>query len=111
VGEGDKHGIDDGQHSGADSDGNALMSHLGEEVAYLRDENRRKDQIIMQQAITLRQLAAAPQEPSEDAEMVEETPPQFAHPTTNDTNRLKCRMRGPIGPKRPDKRRLKARAC
>ena len=44
----------------------ALISQLREENAYLRDENRRKDEIIMQQALTVRQLTAAPpQEPSE----------------------------------------------
>jgi hypothetical protein len=35
-------------------------------VAYLRDENRRKDEIIMQQAVTMRQItAASSQEPPE----------------------------------------------
>lgn len=33
-----------------DPNNNALISQLRDEVAYLRDENRRKDEIIMQQA-------------------------------------------------------------
>jgi excisionase family DNA binding protein len=58
----DRRGVDD-----------VLISQLRGEVAYLRDENRRKDEIIMQQAMTMRQLAAAPsQEPPEAAETAEE---------------------------------------
>jgi hypothetical protein len=68
-------GADDGVDVGADPNSNALISQLRDEVAYLRDENRRKDEIIMQQAMTMRQLSAAPpQEPSEDVETVEEEP-------------------------------------
>ena len=67
-------GVDDGVDDGVDPNSNALISQLRDEVAYLRDENRRKDEIIMQQAMTMRQLSAAPsQEPSEDVETVEET--------------------------------------
>ena len=62
-------GVDDVQDEGVD----ALISQLRDEVAYLRDENRRKDEIIMQQAMTMRQLTAAPsQEPPEAAETAEE---------------------------------------
>ena len=62
---GDRRGVDVGQDEGADPHNNALISQLRDEVAYLRDENRRKDEIIMQQAMTMRQLSAAqPQEPS-----------------------------------------------
>jgi excisionase family DNA binding protein len=68
-------GVDEGVDEGVDPNSNALISQLRDEVAYLRDENRRKDEIIMQQAMTMRQLSAvASQEPSEDAETVEETP-------------------------------------
>jgi hypothetical protein len=57
------------------STSSALISQLRDEVAYLRDENRRKDEIIMHQAMTMRQLTAAPpQEPTEAAETVEEEP-------------------------------------
>jgi len=66
-------GVDVGQDEGVDPNNNALISQLRDEVAYLRDENRRKDEIIMQQAMTMRQLSAAQhQEPTEAAETVEE---------------------------------------
>lgn len=42
---------------------NALISQLRDENAYLREENRRKDEIIMQQAISMRQLSAPPESP------------------------------------------------
>ena len=77
---GDRRGVDSGQDEGVDPNSNALISQLRDEVAYLRDENRRKDEIIMQQAMTMRQLAAAqPQEPPEAAETVEE-PERAAEP-------------------------------
>jgi hypothetical protein len=66
--------VDGGQDEGVDPNSNALTSQLRDEVAYLRDENRRKDEIIMQQAMTMRQLTAALQEPTEAAETVEEEP-------------------------------------
>jgi hypothetical protein len=71
---GGRQGVDGGQDAGVDPNSNALISQLRDEVAYLRDENRRKDEIIMQQAMTMRQLAAAqPQEESpEAAETIEE---------------------------------------
>jgi hypothetical protein len=68
-------GVDGGVDEGVDPNSNVLISQLRDEVAYLRDENRRKDEIIMQQAMTMRQLtAASPQEPSEAPETVEEEP-------------------------------------
>ena len=70
--------VDSGVDGGVDPNSNALISQLRDEVAYLREENRRKDEIIMQQAMTVRQLtAAAPQEasePRESPETVEEEP-------------------------------------
>jgi hypothetical protein len=70
---GGRHRVDEGQDAGVDPNSDALISQLRDEVTYLRDENRRKDEIIMQQAMTMRQLSAAPsQEPSEDAETVED---------------------------------------
>jgi hypothetical protein len=75
VDTGDRRRIDDRQDEGVDPNSNALISQLRDEVAYLREENRRKDEIIMQQAMTMRQLSAAqPQEPTEAAETVEEEP-------------------------------------
>jgi hypothetical protein len=68
-------GVDEGVDEGVDPNSNALISQLRDEVAYLRDENRRKDEIIMQQAMTMRQLTAAPSQESTDAaETVEEAP-------------------------------------
>ena len=73
VDTGGRRGVDAGQDEGVDPNNNALISQLRDEVAYLRDENRRKDEIIMQQAMTMRQLTAAePQEPTEAAERVED---------------------------------------
>jgi hypothetical protein len=42
----------------------ALISQLRDENAYLRDENRRKDEILMQQAMTMRQLSVGPVAPA-----------------------------------------------
>jgi DNA-binding Lrp family transcriptional regulator len=72
---GGRQGVDDGQDEGVDPNSNALISRLEDEVAYLREENRRKDEIIMQQAMTMRQLSApSPQNATEAAETVEEEP-------------------------------------
>jgi excisionase family DNA binding protein len=69
-------GVDEGVVEGVDPNSNALISQLRDEVAYLRDENRRKDEIIMQQAMTMRQLTAAPpQEPLEAGESPESSDP------------------------------------
>src|SRR5829696_1050154 len=69
-------GVDSGVDEGVDPNSNALISQLRDEVAYLRDENRRKDEIIMQQAMTMRQLTAAPtREPSEARESPESSGP------------------------------------
>jgi excisionase family DNA binding protein len=69
-------GVDSGVDEGVGPNSNALISQLRDEVAYLRDENRRKDEIIMQQAMTMRQLTAAPtQEPSEARESPESSGP------------------------------------
>lgn len=65
-------GVDDGLDEGVDPNSSALISQLRDEVTYLGEASRRKDEIIMQQAMTMRQLAVAPQEPTEAAETVEE---------------------------------------
>ncbi len=51
-------GVDTGVDEGVNPNNAALISQLRDEVTYLRDENRRKDEIIMQQAMTVRQLTA-----------------------------------------------------
>src|SRR5215217_9577900 len=76
----DRRGVDNGQDEGVDPNNNALISQLRDEVAYLRDENRRKDEIIMQQAMTMRQLAAAPSQESTDAPETVEKEPERAEP-------------------------------
>src|SRR5215203_7002023 len=83
----DRRGLDAGQDTGVDPNNKPLMSQLRDEVAYLRDENRRKDEIIMQQAMTMRQLTAAPQQPeaTEAAETVEEQPEEAKpHPASGE---------------------------
>lgn len=58
--------VDAGEDEGVTPDNNALISHLQDEVAYLRDENRRKDEIIMQQAMTMRALGSPTPETTRD---------------------------------------------
>jgi excisionase family DNA binding protein len=70
---GDRRGVDVGQDEGVDPDSNALISRLESEVEFLRDQVRRQQEIIAQQAVTVRQLTAAPsQDATEAAETVEE---------------------------------------
>jgi hypothetical protein len=59
-------GVDTGVDEGVNPNNSALISRLEDEIAYLREESRRKDEIIMQQAMTVRQLTAgAPSEARE----------------------------------------------
>jgi hypothetical protein len=69
-----RRGVDGGQDEGVDPNSSALISRLEGEVAFLRDQVHRQQEIIAQQAVTMRQLTAAPVEASEDAETVEEAP-------------------------------------
>jgi len=71
---GDRRGVDDGQDKGIDPNNSALISRLESEVGFLRDQVQRQQEIIAQQAVSMRQLTAASQEPPEDAETVEEEP-------------------------------------
>jgi hypothetical protein len=78
-------GVDAGQDAGVDANSSALIFQLRDEISYLREESRRKDEIIMQQAMTMRQLAAPPEdsheEPSEAAQPRPDTPtPTDAEP-------------------------------
>ena len=80
-------GVDAGQDTGVDATNSPLISQLREEISYLREESRRKDEIIMQQAMTMRQLTAAPQQPeaTEAAETVEEQPEEAEpHPASGE---------------------------
>jgi hypothetical protein len=69
---GDRQGVDYGQDDGVDPDSSALIYRLESEVAFLRDQVQRQQEIIAQQAVTMRQLTSASSEASEDAETVEE---------------------------------------
>ena len=72
---GGRRGVDDRQDEGVDPNNNALISRLEGEVEFLRDQVQRQQEIIAQQAVTMRQLTAAPsQEASDAAETVEEAP-------------------------------------
>src|SRR5918993_922055 len=65
-------GVDAGQDKGVDPNSSALISRLESEVAFLRDQVQRQQEIIAQQAVSMRQLtAASSQEPPEDAETIE----------------------------------------
>ena len=57
------------------TDQSELVAQLRDEIAFLRDQVRRQQEIIGAQAVTMRQLtAAAQEEPPEAAETVEEEP-------------------------------------
>jgi hypothetical protein len=72
---GGRRGVDSGQDAGVDPNSSALISRLESEVAFLRDQVQRQQEIMAQQAVSMRQLtAASSQEPPEDAETVEEAP-------------------------------------
>jgi hypothetical protein len=73
---GSRRGVDDVQDAGVDPNSTALTSHLEDEIAYLRDENRRKDEIIMQQALTMRQLSAPSESDESTTVEQDEEPPE-----------------------------------
>jgi hypothetical protein len=75
-----RRGVDEVQDAGVHHDSSALISQLRDEVAYLRDENRRKDEIIMQQAMTMRQITAPSQEPRKSPESPAPTEPPAEPP-------------------------------
>jgi hypothetical protein len=60
-------GVDAGQDAGVDANNNARIPQLRSENQYLREENQRKDEIIMQQAMTMRQLTAPAEEERQEA--------------------------------------------
>ena len=88
----DTRGVDDVQDTGVHPNSRALISRLEGEVEFLRDQVRRQQEIIAQQAVTMRQLtAAAQEEPPEAAETVEEEPegsePRSATGSTQEATR------------------------
>ncbi len=56
-------GVDAGQDDGVSPESNALISQLRDEVEFLRDQVRRQQEIIAQQAVTMRALTAASEPP------------------------------------------------
>jgi hypothetical protein len=78
---GSRRGVDDVQDAGVDD---ALIAQLRDEIAFLRDQLSRQQEITAQQAVTMRQLTAQ-EEPPEAAETVEEEPegsePRHATPS------------------------------
>lgn len=53
-----RRGVDDVQAGGVVHESGALISRLEGEVEFLRDQVRRQQEIIAQQAVTMRQLSA-----------------------------------------------------
>jgi len=65
---------------GVDPNRGVLISQLRDEVAFLRDQVRRQQEIIAQQAVTMRQLTAAPsQEATKGPQTAEETQEAALH--------------------------------
>jgi hypothetical protein len=56
---GGRRGVDVGQDEGVDPNSSTLISRLESEVAFLRDQVQRQQEIIAQQAVSMRQLTAA----------------------------------------------------
>lgn len=81
---GDTRGVDDGQDGGVDPNSTALISRLEGEVEFLRDQVRRQQEIIAQQAVTMRQLSAPSEMPEEpvEAEQGKEPPTKAEGPQT-----------------------------
>ena len=77
-------GVDDGQDAGVD----ALVTQLRDEVAFLRDQLRRQQEITVMQAASLRQLSAPPEEPeSTIVDQQREEPPASAEGSQAGTQR------------------------
>jgi hypothetical protein len=105
-------GVDEGVDEGVHSYSSALISQLRDEVAYLREESRRKDEIIMQQAMSVRQLTAGTRSHEEAPESPEspgpsDTPPDRGEEPESPTDEQQGR--GPIpdagGPQEATERR------
>ena len=84
----DRHRVDDVQDTGVDPNSGALISRLEDEVEFLRDQVRRQQEIIAQQAVTMRQLSA-PSEAPEDVQRAaqSEEPPESTGGPENQSSR------------------------
>jgi hypothetical protein len=89
-----------------ESQESALIEQLRSEVEYLRDENRRKDSIIMQMAQRIPELEPAPEHPQqqEASQPAQEPPQQPPEPEPRQgipTLDLEFRVAGFTKPKAP----------
>jgi len=75
-------GVDAGLDEGVDPHNTALISRLEGEVEFLRDQVRRQQEIIAQQAVTMRQLTAAAEEATEAPQTAAE-PSEGASPRSD----------------------------
>ncbi len=84
----DTRGVDDVQDTGVHPVSSALISRLEGEVEFLRDQVRRQQEIIAQQAVTMRQLSA-PSEAPEDVQRAaqSEEPPESTGGPENQSSR------------------------
>ncbi len=85
----DTRGVDDVQDTGVHPvSSSALISRLEGEVEFLRDQVRRQQEIIAQQAVTMRQLSA-PSEAPEDVQRAaqSEEPPESTGGPENQSSR------------------------
>lgn len=83
-------GVDDGQDGGVDPNSSALMSRLEDEVTFLRDQVRRQQEIIAQQAVTMRQLSAGEATEPQESTVVDqegEEPPESTEGSESGTQR------------------------
>ena len=78
-------GVDDVQDTGVHPNSRALISRLEGEVEFLRDQMRRQQEIIAQQAVTMRQLSEPPESTVVDQEG--EEPPESTEGSQTGTQR------------------------
>ncbi len=69
------------------NDQTLMVTRLEDEVAFLRDQVRRQQEIIAQQAVTMRQLSAPPESPESTVVDQEEEPPTEAGGPQNQSSR------------------------
>jgi len=69
------------------NDQTLMVTRLEDEVEFLRDQVRRQQEIIAQQAVTMRQLSAPPESPESTVVDQEEGPPTEAGGPQNQSSR------------------------
>ena len=105
---GDRQGVDAVQDTGVDPHSTALISQLKGEVEFLRDQVRRQQEIIAQQALTMRQLSApqGTEGSSEEAAETVEEEPEEAEPRSSTTGPQTTPQRPQSGTLRGLRRRI-----